>query len=253
MEARRTELLSPANSVVGGKGAANDPSFDGAPARKPLEEGQALCVVLDGTRVPARPSETAGRRGRDGGQATTREAKVGAAWLAELDGEGGLRNMPDTARYFAAVESGCATNCWSVTTAGSGCRRRWRGNVKTGSRTLGGLTTKPREGDPPWRQGLSRSRKRNASAKRRMWSCAGSWCLRRVRAVGTGAVRTGFEGCGAAGPAAALGGVGGDAAGAGAGGREAARRPARARRTAAGRSCSGSRRRGWRLCWGVCG
>ena len=105
VEARRRELLSPAISVAAGDGAANAPSFDGAPVRRPSKEGRVLCVALDGTGVPARPSETAGRRGRDGGRATTREAKVGALWLAEPDGEGGMRSVPDTVRYFAAVES----------------------------------------------------------------------------------------------------------------------------------------------------
>ena len=111
-EARRTELLSPSISVVGGEGSAadaegasNDPSFDGPPVRKPLKDGRILCVALDGTGIPARSSETAGRSGRDGGRATTREAKVGAAWLSEPDGEGGMRTVPDTVRYFAAVES----------------------------------------------------------------------------------------------------------------------------------------------------
>ena len=105
VEARRTELLSSAISVVGRAGAANDASFDRAPARRPLKEGRVLCVALDGTGVPARPSETAGRRGKDGGRATTREAKVGVVWLIEPDGEGGMRNVPGAAWHFAAIES----------------------------------------------------------------------------------------------------------------------------------------------------
>ena len=112
VESRRTELLSSSISVVGGEGSAaggggasNDPTYDGSPARKSLKEGQVLCVALDGTGVPARPSETAERSGRDGGRATTREAKVGAVWLFEPDGEGGKRTVPDTVRYFAAIES----------------------------------------------------------------------------------------------------------------------------------------------------
>ena len=64
-----------------------------------------LCVALDGTGVPARPSETAGRAGKDGGRAGTREAKVGALWLLEPDGGGGLRTADGSVRYFAAVES----------------------------------------------------------------------------------------------------------------------------------------------------
>ena len=104
-EAWRTRLLSPSITVAGGEGAANEPSFDGSPVRKSLKEGQVLCVALDGTGVPARPSETAGRRGKDGGRATTREAKVGSIWLIEPDGEGGMRDVPGSARCFAAVES----------------------------------------------------------------------------------------------------------------------------------------------------
>ena len=105
VEARRTELLSSAISVVGRTDAANDASFDEAPARKSLKEGRVLCVALDGTGVPARPSETAGRRGKGGGRAATREAKVGAVWLIEPDGEGGMRNVPGATWHFAAIES----------------------------------------------------------------------------------------------------------------------------------------------------
>ena len=93
--------------MVGGGGAAsNDASFDGAPVRKPLKEGRILCVGLDGTGVPALPSETAGRKGKDGGRATTREAEGRRAiWVVEPDGEGGMRLAEDSAWYFAAIES----------------------------------------------------------------------------------------------------------------------------------------------------
>ena len=106
LERWRTEWLSGSITVVGGDGeASNDASFDGAPVRRPLKEGRILCVGLDGTGVPALPSETAGRKGKDGGRATTREAKVGAVWVVEPDGEGGMRPAPGSTRYFAAVES----------------------------------------------------------------------------------------------------------------------------------------------------
>ena len=106
LERWRTEWLSGSITVVGGDGeASNDASFDGAPVRRPLREGRILCVGLDGTGVPALPSETAGRKGKDGGRATTREAKVGAVWVVEPDGEGGMRPAPGSTRYFAAVES----------------------------------------------------------------------------------------------------------------------------------------------------
>lgn len=100
VESRREAALSGALSV-----AAPGPGGGGAPARKPLKEGEILCVALDGTGVPARPSETAGRAGRNGARAGTREAKVGALWLTEPDGEGGRRTVDGSVRYFAAVES----------------------------------------------------------------------------------------------------------------------------------------------------
>ena len=99
VESRREAALSGALSVAA-PGAGGD-----VPARKPLKEGEILCVALDGTGVPARPSETEGRAGRNGGRAGTREAKVGALWLTEPDGEGGRRTVDGSVRYFAAVES----------------------------------------------------------------------------------------------------------------------------------------------------
>ena len=99
LESRRTAALEGALSV------AAAPSGGSPPARKPLKEGEILCVALDGTGVPARPSETVGRAGKDGGRAGTREAKVGALWRMEPDGEGGTRPVEGSARYFAAVES----------------------------------------------------------------------------------------------------------------------------------------------------
>ena len=105
LEAWRTRLLSGSITVFRGDGASNDASFDGSVVRKPLKEGQIPCVGLDGTGVPALPSETAGRKGKDGGRATTREAKVGAIWVVEPDGEGGTRLAKDSAWFFAAIES----------------------------------------------------------------------------------------------------------------------------------------------------
>ena len=55
--------------------------------------------------VPALPSETTGRKGKDGDRATTREAKVGAIWVVEPDGEGGTRLAEESAWFFAAIES----------------------------------------------------------------------------------------------------------------------------------------------------
>ena len=95
LESRREAALSGSITVLG-EGAA--------PERKSLKEEEILCVALDGTGVPARPSETAGRAGK-AGEARTREAKVGALWVAEPDGKGGRRTVDGSVRYFAAVES----------------------------------------------------------------------------------------------------------------------------------------------------
>ena len=98
LESRREAALSGSITVLGADGD------EAAPERKPLKEEEILCVALDGTGVPARPSETAGRAGK-AGEARTREAKVGALWVAEPDGRGGRRTVDGSVRYFAAVES----------------------------------------------------------------------------------------------------------------------------------------------------
>ena len=105
LEAWRTKRLSGLITVVGADGASNDASFDGVPVRKLLKEGRVLCVGLDGSGVPALPSETTGRKGKDGGRATTREAKAGVIWVVEPDGEGGMRLVENSTRHFAAIES----------------------------------------------------------------------------------------------------------------------------------------------------
>lgn len=98
LETRREKALSGSITVLGGDGGG------AAPERKSLKEGEILSVALDGTGVPARPSETAGRAGKDGA-ARTREAKVGALWVTAPDGAGGRRTVDGSVRYFAAVES----------------------------------------------------------------------------------------------------------------------------------------------------
>ena len=98
-ESRRAAALE--GSITVAAGAAGG----GPAARKSLKEGEILCVALDGTGVPARPSETVGRAGRNGGRAGTREAKVGVPWLLGPDAKGGLRTADGPVRYFAGVES----------------------------------------------------------------------------------------------------------------------------------------------------
>ena len=93
VESRREAALSGALSVAA-------PSGGDVPARKPLKEGRILCVALDGTGLPARPTETVGRTGRNGGRAGTREAKVGAPSRTARETGG-----PWTGRCFAAVEA----------------------------------------------------------------------------------------------------------------------------------------------------
>ena len=86
-------------------GAASGRSL-AAEASKP---GRKLCCALDGTGVPALPGETAGRAGKDGGRATTREAKVGVLWVSETDGEGRPRTVEGAAVLFTGIESAAET------------------------------------------------------------------------------------------------------------------------------------------------
>ena len=74
-------------------------------AREAAKPGRKLCCALDGTGVPALPGETAGRSGKDGGRAGTREAKVGALWVSETDAEGRPRMVEGAAVLFAGIES----------------------------------------------------------------------------------------------------------------------------------------------------
>ena len=71
--------------------------------------GRKLCCALDGTGVPALPKETAGRAGKDGGRAGTREAKVGVLWVSETDDEGRPRMVEGAAVLFAGIESAAET------------------------------------------------------------------------------------------------------------------------------------------------
>ena len=70
-----------------------------------MKAGRVLCCAPDGTGVPARPSETVGRVGKNGERAATREAKVGALRVLERDGAGRPRTVPGSVVLFAAVSS----------------------------------------------------------------------------------------------------------------------------------------------------
>ena len=71
------------------------------------EVAPTMYLGMDGTGVPMRPSEVAGRAGKQmDGSAKTREAKVVAVWSAESrDKEGRPMRDPGSITYSAAMES----------------------------------------------------------------------------------------------------------------------------------------------------
>ncbi len=70
-------------------------------------DARTLYLGLDGTGVPVRKAETAGRKGKQpDGSARTREAKIVAVWSAEtLDRNGRPARDPGSATYSAAIET----------------------------------------------------------------------------------------------------------------------------------------------------
>jgi hypothetical protein len=74
------------------------------------EVAPTMYLGMDGTGVPMRPSEVAGRAGKQpDGSAKTREAKVVAVWTAESrDEEGKPMRDPGSITYSAAIESAAA-------------------------------------------------------------------------------------------------------------------------------------------------
>lgn len=71
------------------------------------EVAPTMYLGMDGTGVPMRPSEVAGRAGKQSdGSAKTREAKVVTVWTAESrDEEGKPMRDPGSITYSAAIES----------------------------------------------------------------------------------------------------------------------------------------------------
>jgi hypothetical protein len=71
------------------------------------EVAPTMYLGMDGTGVPMRPSEVAGRAGKQpDGSAKTREAKVVTVWTAESrDEEGKPMRDPGSITYSAAIES----------------------------------------------------------------------------------------------------------------------------------------------------
>jgi hypothetical protein len=74
------------------------------------EVAPTMYLGMDGTGVPMRPSEVAGRAGKQpDGSAKTREAKVVTVWTAESrDEEGKPVRDPGSITYSAAIESAAA-------------------------------------------------------------------------------------------------------------------------------------------------
>jgi hypothetical protein len=74
------------------------------------EGAPTMYLGMDGTGVPMRPSEVAGRAGKQpDGSAKTREAKVVTVWTAESrDEEGKPVRDPGSITYSAAIESAAA-------------------------------------------------------------------------------------------------------------------------------------------------
>lgn len=70
-------------------------------------DARTLYLGVDGTGVPVRKSETAGRRGKQAdGAAKTREAKIAVVWSAESLGKDGAPvRDPDSATHNAAIET----------------------------------------------------------------------------------------------------------------------------------------------------
>src|SRR5258707_946305 len=71
------------------------------------EVAPTMYLGMDGTGVPMRPSEVAGRAGKQpDGSAKTREAKLVTVWTAESrDEEGKPARDPGSVTYSAAIES----------------------------------------------------------------------------------------------------------------------------------------------------
>jgi hypothetical protein len=71
------------------------------------EVAPTMCLGMDGTGVPMRAVEVAGRAGKQpDGSAKTREAKVVTVWTAESRNEEGTpMRDPGSVTYSAAIES----------------------------------------------------------------------------------------------------------------------------------------------------
>lgn len=99
--AKRIERVAEAlgHEIAAAEGAA---AFDCEPPAAPT-----MYLGIDGTGVPLRPAEVAGRRGKQAdGSAGTREAKVIVIWTAEQrDADGHAVSDAGSATYSAAIDS----------------------------------------------------------------------------------------------------------------------------------------------------
>lgn len=79
----------------------------GVSVRPQLKPGAKFYISFDGTGVPVRESELAGRRGKQAdGSARTREVKLGCVFTqVGLDKEGRPQREPDSTTYVGAIES----------------------------------------------------------------------------------------------------------------------------------------------------
>jgi hypothetical protein len=72
----------------------------------PIRSVPRLYISMDGTGVPVVKSETADRRGKDGGQAKTREAKLGCLFTQTgVDKEGRPIRDEQSTSYIGAIET----------------------------------------------------------------------------------------------------------------------------------------------------
>ena len=98
-------------------------------ASRRLGEDRSLCVAPgpDGmwrwtARVPVLPSEVEGRRGKEGGQAKTREAKLGCVFSKRA-----AMSYPESTTYVGAIEEATAFGVRIYTEAAGGERRERSG------------------------------------------------------------------------------------------------------------------------------
>jgi hypothetical protein len=79
----------------------------GRSAPSPLQAGTKFYISFDGTGVPVRKNELAGRPGKQAdGSARTREAKLGCVFTQiGLDSKGRPQRQPDSTTYVGAIES----------------------------------------------------------------------------------------------------------------------------------------------------